>query len=141
MYQTLKKFFNFKSVDVDPTPLPKPQMPLPWSKIPDDYNWAALDADGEWSAHTDKPTLGDGLWRNYGSSWPMNIDLIPVPDDSWKHSLTQRPEGEPFAPSDLPIDESIVADRLSEIAKLNADAFNRKLYGSPELNSTFDQEI
>lgn len=64
-----------------------------WSQIPEKYKWLAMDGDGEWCCHIEKPVI-DGIdW--YSSLYEhLNCfsNLEPTFNGNWKNSLMERPK-------------------------------------------------
>jgi len=55
-----------------------------WEGIPEEYKYAAMDANGDWYAYTSKPVICDG-----DQFWGAKGYAAPVAD--WKTSLLVRP--------------------------------------------------
>ena len=40
--------------------------PLPWSEVPEGFDWVAMDEDGEWGKFRPEPTRGFCMWLSRG---------------------------------------------------------------------------
>ena len=65
---------------------------IDWSKIPAEYQWAAMDLSGKWYAFIDGPYKGETIWNlnDDGKIKLWQIEASPAPD--WTTSLQKRPE-------------------------------------------------
>ena len=78
----------------------KPELPeIPWHVIKAEFKFAAMDADGEWYAHTERPMqhaspISAPGWRSLGDRC-ADLYLLNIPEykGDWRDSLIERPEG------------------------------------------------
>jgi len=73
----------------------EPQQPAPeidWSKVPEGYDWVAMDADKSWWTYTRKPDRDGRGWFAKGKAARL-FNFGSHPD--WTQSLVQRPVPEP----------------------------------------------
>ena len=67
---------------------------IPWDKIPDEYDYVAMDRNGTWFAYENWPELGEehGEWRTNDSN-VYNLDHFNMPaPPHWTESLVRRPQ-------------------------------------------------
>ena len=62
-----------------------------WSKIPQEYQWAAMDSDRNWYAHTAEPAEDISHWTHSEGDY-FHISPTPEPAPDWTTSLQKRPE-------------------------------------------------
>jgi hypothetical protein len=70
-----------------------PKCPLNWDKLPTNYRWLAVDADGEIYAYENKPrVMGRPYWRAIDREfWFLGKTNPP---ESFRQCLWQRPKSE-----------------------------------------------
>lgn len=106
---------------------------------PDNYRWAAQDANGAIYLYEQKPDLDKSSWADStgGESVRVDLDLPPWGDDGWKKTLTERkPTGTPRPKLEGPVSTSgkkLGAEILSSVGgemsvRLHQDIF--ALYGA-----------
>lgn len=61
--------------------------------IPEAYNFAAIDSDGQTYVYTQKPTLGDAKWISLGGNFKFFSLQFDASD--WKNSLVSRETAQP----------------------------------------------
>lgn len=91
-----------------------------WAQIPSEYDWVAMDEDGDWCAYCEEPRIFSDNWLPVGNTEyediasPDNLDCSRV---AWRDSLTKRPS----TPAEL-YPEGFSWDRLSLRMKFIAKA-------------------
>ena len=85
--EAIKQFDN--AIKAAPPP-PIPATRYDWSKIPEGYDWAATDEDGDLFAYSKSPHIKAGQWAaNFGVGV---IGISPGdPCQDWRESLEKRP--------------------------------------------------
>ncbi|MCQ9615794.1 hypothetical protein L1889_02900 [Paenalcaligenes niemegkensis] len=65
---------------------------LDWDRAPENWNWAAQDADGKWYWYCTVPVIGvgGGVWRSNSRNQLFAQQGSPNP--LWHESLCQRPQ-------------------------------------------------
>ena len=56
-----------------------------WKDAPEWANWLAMEEDGSWYWHENKPILGNVMWFVNGKYGEATLGL------KWRESLEQRP--------------------------------------------------
>jgi hypothetical protein len=67
---------------------------IPWSDYPTWCKWVAMDADGDWCGHSEKPTSRNNRWLTIcvGVSLYIPTDYTPRNfTGDWTKSLFERP--------------------------------------------------
>ena len=90
---------RWREMAIEDTPLPfvptsEPATLYDWSKIPDGFNWCAVDSNGHVHAFTKKPRLASiGFFVCNGDcvKVPASLLLAGAPKP-WRESLEQRPQ-------------------------------------------------
>lgn len=59
-----------------------------WDKIPTEYNFVAIDADGEEFMFRDEPTMLTCVWSGLSIETGRMFDMSVI---DWKETLSQRP--------------------------------------------------
>lgn len=72
---------------------------IDWSKVPEGYDWVAMDSNGSWEAYNSKPRIppNAGYWNNKPAQeggMMLHID-VPFTAPDWTQSLVQRPAPQP----------------------------------------------
>ena len=65
---------------------------IDWSKVPEGYDWAAQDENGDVFAHSHEPEIDatGKCWASmYLSCTRLDIDLD---NENWRDTKTQRPD-------------------------------------------------
>lgn len=85
---------NYISIDEDYRKLvEKTPLELPWQFIKKEFNYAAMDEDGEIYVYEDIPAIKDGCWDHITSRLISYAVLdIKTEGINWELSLTKRPE-------------------------------------------------
>ena len=62
---------------------------IPWEDAPEWAEWAAMDKDGSWWWHRERPDIFTDCWlSNYAPRHAKNINIECL---GWTTSLTKRP--------------------------------------------------
>ncbi len=76
---------------------PKPVIPhtIPWDLIHPNFNWFAVDEDGDAFFYDERPKQKDGYWHNVNSCAGAKVMLNVIPGNMpWDQSLVERPKKE-----------------------------------------------
>ena len=63
---------------------------IDWSHVAPEYNWLAMDEDGDHWLYEEKPCLYPGEWRGAGASCPRALASFKKGNCDWKESLIGR---------------------------------------------------
>jgi len=76
----------------------EPKSYVDWNKIPNGYDWVAMDKNGRARYYFEKPVLGDDVWRavfnpavRWGTNGWVDAGYIVSTSPSWDKSLIHRP--------------------------------------------------
>lgn len=102
-----------KSFDLIAPWTAEPQQPVPeidWSKVPEGFDWVAMDKSGHWHSYGAKPKSDPwvGIWSDGSNSRYFTLKILAHSSPDWTQSLVQRP-----APKPAP-DERSSTERLFE---------------------------
>ena len=65
---------------------------IPWDKIPDEYDYVAMNENGEWWAYESKPSEDPYQWIFMsGDIYDLGFFDMPTPPH-WTESLVRRPQ-------------------------------------------------
>ncbi|MBU3661195.1 MAG: hypothetical protein FGM14_15085 [Flavobacteriales bacterium] len=69
----------------------QPETIIDWSKVPDGYDWVAMDENGNWYSHKICPYLSTHEWFNSGETEYIERSIIKNPPTDWTQCKFKRP--------------------------------------------------
>jgi len=78
------------------------KLPIDWSQVPREFNYAAMDASGKIYAYSTKPEI------NFKTFFSDETSILIFSPDYWSDSLTERPKDDwiPWEGGDCPVDDN-----------------------------------